>query len=261
MVSFKSLATLALATAPLAVQAVYPFYNPGNLASSDAFDYVRREHSGTVDTVTNVVYKGTTALKMTQTYDPSYNGRYHSEVDVNDGYKRGQERFYGFAFRLSESWQFQSQSYNIAQFIANRPGAGCGGDDWMPSGMLWLEGDQLTSRIVSGQYRQPDCSRSIIKYEKLATVARGVWHTVIIQALWKSDGTGYYKIWFNGNRVLDKRDVSTTVNDDSTFQFRVGLYANSWYDDGTMVGDQSFRQIWFDEIAVNSTYKGVDPAQ
>ncbi|GKT46802.1 uncharacterized protein ColSpa_06983 [Colletotrichum spaethianum] len=261
MTSIKSFLTLALALAPTSVHAAFPFSNPGTLSGPDAWDYVRKEHNGNVEQVTNVVYKGTTALKMTQSYDPSYTGRYHSEVDVNDGYKRGQERFYGFAFRLSETWQFQPQSYNIAQFIANRPGAGCGGDNWMPSSMLWLDGDQLASRIVSGQYRQPDCSRNIVKYENLVAVSRGVWHRVIIQARWKSDGTGFYKIWFDGNKVLEKYDVSTTLNDDSAFQFRVGLYANSWYDDKTMLGDQSFRQIWFDEIAVDSTYMAVDPAQ
>ncbi|KAL2881669.1 hypothetical protein SGCOL_002816 [Colletotrichum sp. CLE4] len=199
----KSLAIAALVTAPAAVQATYPFSNPGDLAAADKFEYIRQEHNGVVQTVTNVVYKGTTALKMTQTYDPSYNGRYHSEVDVNDGYTRGQDRFYGFAFRLSDAWQFQPQSYNIAQFIADRPGAGCGGDDWMPSSMLWLEGDQLTSRIVSGQYRLPDCGRSIVKYGNLTTVERG--------------------------KKMD--------------------------------GDQPFRQVWFDEIAVGSTYKAVDPDQ
>ncbi|KAK7453115.1 hypothetical protein Landi51_04110 [Colletotrichum acutatum] len=146
--SLKSLIIAALSLSPAAVRATFPFFNSGDLAAANKFDYIRQEHNGVVQTVTNVVYKGTTALKMTQTYDPSYTGRYHSEVDVNDGYTRGQDRFYGFAFRLSESWQFQPQSYNIAQFIANRPGAGCGGDDWMPSSMLWLEGDQLTSRIA-----------------------------------------------------------------------------------------------------------------
>ncbi|KAJ3941476.1 uncharacterized protein N0V96_008186 [Colletotrichum fioriniae] len=261
MMSLKCIIIAALGLAPGAVQATYPFSNPGDVAAADKFDYVRQEHNGVVQTVTNVVYKGSTALKMTQTYDPSYTGRYHSEVDVNDGYTRGQDRFYGFAFRLSESWQFQPQSYNIAQFIANRPGAGCGGDDWMPSSMLWLEGDQLTSRIVSGQYRQPDCGRSIVKYGNLTTVERGVWHRIVIQASWRSDATGLYKIWYDGAKVLDKYNAATTVNDDSTFQFRVGLYANSWYDQGKLDGDQGFRQVWFDEIAVDSTYKAVDPDQ
>ncbi|KAK2007642.1 endo-beta-1,4-Glucuronan lyase from fungus Trichoderma Reesei [Colletotrichum eremochloae] len=258
----KSLLAAALAVlVPASVHAAFPFSNPGTLSGPDAWDYVRREHNGNVEQVTNVVYKGATALKMTQTYDPAYDNRYHSEVDVNDGYRRGQERFYGFAFRLSDAWQYQPQSYNIAQFIADRPGAGCGDDDWMPSSMLWIEGDQLFSRVVAGQYRRPDCGRTITKYANLTTVSRGEWHRVVIQARWRSDGAGFYKIWFDGEKVLEKYDLSTTVNDDSAFQFRVGLYANGWHDDGQMLGDQAFRQVWFDEIAVGSTFKEVDPAQ
>lgn len=261
MITPKSLAASALALLPFAVQATYPFYNPGTLPGN--WDASRAEHDGTVQQVTNVVYKGTTALKMTQTYDGSYTGRYHSEVDVSDGYTRGDERFYGFAFRLSESWSFEgTQSYNIAQFIANRPGAGCGNDDWMPSSMLWLKGNQLTTRIVSGQYTSPNCVRNFSEFGNLATVSAGAWHTVIIQARWNSDNTGFYKIWFDGAKVLEKYDVATTIsNDNSKFAFRVGFYANSWHDDNRMVGSQAFRQVWFDEVSVDSTYKAVDPAQ
>ena len=177
------------------------------------------------------------------------------------GYKRGDTRFYGFVFRLSESWEFDPQSYNIAQFIANRPGANCGGDDWMPSSMLWIQGNQLTSRIVSGQYRQPDCSRTITPFNNLATVTAGVWHKVIIQASWKSDNSGFYKIWYDGNKVKEVYNVATTVNDDSTFEFRIGLYANSWHDDDKMVGNQPFRQVWLDEAAIGTEFKDVDPDQ
>lgn len=123
----------ALALCPLSASAERKFYNLGNL---NGWDYIRRENKGTVEAVTNVAYKGGNALKMTQTYTSGYTGRYHSEVDHNQGYKRGDQLFYGFAFRLSEQWEFQPQSYNLAQFIANRPGASCGGDDWMPSSML-----------------------------------------------------------------------------------------------------------------------------
>ena len=178
------------------------------------------------------------------------------------GYKRGDTRFYGFMFRLSESWEFDPQSYNIAQFIANRPGANCGGDDWMPSSMLWVQGNQLTSRIVSGQYRQPDCSRTITPLNNLATVTAGVWHKVIIQASWKSDNSGFYRIWYDGNKVKDVPNVATTTNDDSTFEFRIGLYANSWYDDQHhMEGNQPFRQVWLDEAAIGTEFKDVDPDQ
>lgn len=255
MVAIKTFITATLALVSTA-DAARTFFNDGSL---NGWDFIRRENQGTVQQVSNVAYKGTTSIKMTQTYTPGYNGRYHSEVDRNRGYKRGDSLYYGFMFRLSDTWQFSSQSYNIAQFIANRPGAGCGGDDWMPSSMVWIQGNQLTSRIVSGQYRQPNCGRSIKTLNNLGTVSAGKWHKVIIQAKWASDNSGFYRMWFDGRKVHDSSNVATTVNDDTVFQFRVGMYANSWHDDGRMDGNQPFRQMWFDEIAIGTELNDVDP--
>jgi hypothetical protein len=259
MVAVKPLlvASLALISSPVAL-ATRSFYNSG---TTSGWDYVRKENKGTVDQVTNVVYKGTSAIKVTQTYDAGYSGRYHSEVDHNYGYKRGDTTFYGFMFRLSDAWEFQSQSYNIAQFIANRVGAGCGGDDWMPSTMVWVQGNQLYTRIVSGHYRQPDCSRSFQTLSNLGQIYAGQWHKVIMQVKWASDGSGYFKIWLDGVKVAERLNTATTVDDDSVFQFRVGLYANSWHDDGYMKGTQPFRQVWFDEISMGTEFKDVDPDQ
>lgn len=254
MIAAKLLSALALV--PSACLAERLFYNSG---TRSGWDFVREEHNGKVSEVTNISYEGSSALKMEQTYDPGYSGRYHSEVDVYDGYQRGDMRFYGFAFRLSDSWEFGSQGFNLAQFIANREGAGCGGDDWMPSSMLWIQGDQLTSRVVSGSYRQPDCSRDFVTFNNLATVSAGDWHRVVLQVQWASDDTGYYKIWFDGDKVVERFNVATTVNDDELFAFRVGLYANSWHDDGYMDGDQPFRQVWYDEVAVGTTFADVSP--
>ncbi|PNY22472.1 Glucuronan lyase A [Tolypocladium capitatum] len=250
-------ASLALLASP-GVQASRIFYNAGAL---DGWDHVRHEHRGTVSQVDNVVFRGSSALKMTQQHDAAYRGRYHSEVDHNHGYRRGDELFYGFAFRLSDSWQFQDQSYNIAQFIADRPGAGCGGDDWMPSAMVWVQGNQLTSRVVSGHYRQPNCGRSVEPLRNLAVVSAGRWHRVVIQAKWASDSSGLYRIWFDGNKVAERLGVPTTIDDDSVFQFRVGLYANGWHDEGYMEGSQGFRQIWYDEVGIGTTFKDVDPGR
>ncbi|KHN94222.1 glucuronan lyase A [Metarhizium album ARSEF 1941] len=252
---------MALATSPGSL-ASRTFYDSGTLGG---WDYVRKEHKGTVDQVTNVVYKGEakggSALKMTQTYDSSYHGRYHSEVDHNYGYRRGDSSFYGFAFRLSDDWDFQDQSYNIAQFIANRPGAGCGGDDYMPSTMVWVQGDQLFSRIITGHYRRPNCGRNIDTLRNLGQITAGQWHKVIMQVKWASDGSGFFKIWLDGNKVVERYNTATTVDDDSVFQFRVGLYANSWHDDGYMKGNQGLRQIWYDEIAIGTEFRDVDPDQ
>ncbi|CAH0046059.1 unnamed protein product [Clonostachys solani] len=250
MIFQKTFAAAALALLPQLADATRLFYNSGTVSgwSGDPFT----ENKGTVAEVTNVYSKGPTALKMTQTYDSSWKGRYHSEVRLNDGYKTGDERAYAFSFRLSESWQIVNEGYNIAQFIADLAGA-C--DDWMPSTMIWIEGNQLVTRYVNGNYVVPECKRSIQGSGKIATVTPGKWHRVIVEAKWKNDSTGYLKLWFDGKVVWEKNNIATTIKADKQFQFRVGLYANSWQDG--MEGSQPFRQIWYDEVAVGTTLADV----
>jgi hypothetical protein len=242
----------SLLAASLAAQAADTLHNTGTQSGWSA-TYV--EHKGSVNEVTNVTYEGPTALKMTQTYDPSYTGRYHSEVHKYNVYRRGDTGFYGFAFRLQSDWQTQPQSYNIAQFIADFSDKKC--DDYMPTTMVWISGNQLYTRVKTG----PVCSAVPVTFGNLATVVPGQWHKVVIQAKWASDNTGFFKLWFDGKKVLEKFDLKTTVEDDRYFQFRVGLYANGWKDDGYMKGSQSTRSIWFDEIGTGTTFADADPAQ
>ena len=249
----KRITAIALLAFGLAAQATQTFRNTG---TRGGWTYIDQEHQGTVQEVTNVVYKGSTALKMTQVYDPSYSGRYHSEVRTTNVYRRGDTGFYGFAFRLQDGWQFSpAQSYNIMQFITDFSDTGC--DDWMPSSMVWLVGNQLNSRVKQGSI----CSQRIQTFGNVATVTAGAWHTVVIQASWKSDGTGFYKLWYDGNKVIEALNIPTTIDDGRAFEMRVGLYANGWYDDGTMKGSQGTRQVWFDQIAAGTTFADADPAQ
>lgn len=159
-----------------------------NTGTTGGWDFINREHKGTVDQVSNVVYEGSTALKMTQTYDPAWTGRYHSEVVKNNVYRRGDTGYYGFAFRLSDTWQFSpTQNYNIAQFIADFTDVPGNCDDWMPSSMVWLVGNQLSTRVKQGTL----CAQRTETFSNIATVTAGVWHKIVIQASWKTDGTGF----------------------------------------------------------------------
>ncbi|KAK5997045.1 hypothetical protein PT974_02396 [Cladobotryum mycophilum] len=255
MVAIKSLLATAAALLPLA-SAAPSFYNDGHL---NGWDAVIHENKGSVAEDKGTFYKGGSAIKVTQTYTPGYTGRYHSEVDHNRGYKRGDTLFYGFMFRLAPDWQFQPQSYNLAQFIANRPGAGCDDDDWMPSTMIWIQNNQLNTRIVNGHYRKPNCGRNIKGFPNIATISAGQWHKVIIQAHWASDNSGFLKTWLDGKLVHQVSNIATTIDDDSIFNFHVGLYANSWHDEKHMAGSQGFRQVWYDEIAIGNTMDDVDP--
>ncbi|TVY82839.1 hypothetical protein LSUE1_G002637 [Lachnellula suecica] len=255
--SIKSLAIM-IASA-LAAQATQSFSNTGTTSGWDAI-FIDSGTQGTVQQVTNVVYQGTTALKMTQVYQSGFTGRYHSEVHHYNAMKKGDTGFYGFAFRLQEDWQATpAQSYNIAQFIADFSNLGCG-EDYMPGTMVEILGDQLVTRRKYGSVC-PTSSQQTEYYNNLATVTPGVWHKIEIQANWQSDGTGYLKLWYDGNKVLEKYNVATSVTDGREFEFRVGLYANGWHDDGQLKGTQGTRQVWFDEIGLGTTFADADPDQ
>ncbi|KAK0615172.1 polysaccharide lyase [Bombardia bombarda] len=240
--------------AAAAVQATQLFSNHG---TTSGWSSQQTEYNGKIEQVSNIVYEGTTALKMTQTYDASYTGRYHSEVHLDGGYSIGDQRFYGFMFRLSQDWQFDgSQSYDISQFIGDFTYTGC--DTWMPSTMIWLEGNKLFTRLKTGSV----CSQKTTRIDTGATVTAGGWHKIVIQAKWAPDSTGFFKLWFDGTKVVERLNTATTVSDTgANFQFRVGLYANAWHDQGTMTGSQPFRQIWYDEIAMGTTFADADPDQ
>ncbi|TVY33209.1 hypothetical protein LSUB1_G007201 [Lachnellula subtilissima] len=253
----KSLALLI--ASGLTVQATQLFNNTGTTAGWDAI-FIDSGSKGTVQQVTNVVYQGPSALKMTQTYDSSYTGRYHSEVHHYNAMKKGDTGFYGFAFRLEADWQSSpAQSYNIAQFIADFTDLDCG-EDYMPGTMVEILGDQLVTRRKYGSVC-PTSSQQTEYYNNLATITPGVWHKVEIQASWQSDSSGFLKLWLDGNKVLEELNVATSVTDGRAFEFRVGLYANGWHDDKELKGTQPTRQVWFDEIGLGTAFADADPDQ
>lgn len=248
----KSILSVVVLAFGLIAEASQSFSNTGTLSGWNAQTL---ENKGSIEEVTNVFYKGPTALKMTQVYDPNWKGRFHSEKGKTAVYKRGDQGFYGFAFRLQDNWQFSpAQGYNIAQFIADFTNTGC--DDWMPSSMVWLVGNQLHTRLKYGSI----CAQQTRTFSNIATVSAGAWHRITIQANWQSDSTGFYKLWFDGVKVVEVYNVATTISDGRAFDFKVGIYANGWHDDGGMKGTQGTRQIWYDQISVGTTFADADPA-
>ncbi|KAI1202195.1 polysaccharide lyase [Nemania serpens] len=243
----------ALGAAAATVQASQTFSNTGTMSGWEAYT---RENKGTVQEVTNVVYKGTTALKMTQVYTPGYTGRYHSEAVKYNVYKKGDTGFYGFAFRLQEDWEFSGGSYNIAQFIADFTDLGCE-ETYMPSTLIWIDGNRLSTRVKYGNVC-PTSQQQTRTFSNVATVTAGAWHRVELQVSWKSDSTGYFKLWFDGQKVSETYNIPTNVGDGRPFQFRVGLYANGWHDSGYQ-GSQATRQIWYDQISAGSVFADADP--
>jgi len=246
--------TVGLALTASHSTATVLFHNTGTTSN---WDLVFVEHNGSLSEVRSPspLFKGSTAIRATQVFDPSYTGRYHSEVVHNDGYRPGQMRFYGFAFYIPSNWQSVSQGFNIAQFIADFGDTGC--DDFMPSTMMWLTGSSLSTRVKQGTI----CNQSIRTFSNFASLTYGEWHRIEIQANWQTDSSGYLKVWVDGIKRLEVFGLETTIFDPAnrTFSFRVGMYANSWHDQGKMVGSQGTRTLYYDQIGIGTAFRDADP--
>jgi len=248
--AFAMTAALGLTASP--GRAAVLFHNTG---TTSGWNLVFVEHRGSVAQVDSPAFKGSTAIRVTQVFDPAYTGRYHSEVVRGDGYKPGQMRFYGFALYIPSNWQSVSQGFNIAQFIADFGDTGC--DDFMPSTMMWFTGSSLSTRVKQGSI----CNQSIRTFSNFASLTYGQWHRIEIQANWQSNSSGYLKVWVDGAKRLEQFGLATTISDPAnrTFSFRVGMYANSWHDQGRMVGTQGTRTLYYDQIGIGTAFGDADP--
>jgi hypothetical protein len=85
--------------------------------------------------------------------------------------------------------------------------------------MIWLQGNQLYTRVKTGTI----CNQAISTFSNLATVLTGQWHKIVLQVDWESDATGYFKVWFDGVKVLEAYNIKTTIAHDRQFPFCVGL--------------------------------------
>ena len=96
--------------------------NDGRFFGWDAHHH---EHLGTTEDVkfepfNNGVDSDQHCLKFTQTYDPEYRGRYHSEVVLHDATQHGDTKYFGFAFKIAEDWEFMEGFHSpcVAAFYA-----------------------------------------------------------------------------------------------------------------------------------------------
>jgi hypothetical protein len=123
------------------------FHYDGDMTT---FNEVHPEHKGTIKYHRGEIYTPPEAntpfsdrsLEFTQVYDPSYTGRYHSEISLYNAYTPGQKGYYGFAFKLPQDWQFTPDTMTLMQFIGDFNGweeKGLLGKGWSPSTKVWIK--------------------------------------------------------------------------------------------------------------------------
>ncbi|KAL2265083.1 hypothetical protein VTJ83DRAFT_7593 [Remersonia thermophila] len=209
---FSTFAALALTDAKVF------FQNAGKIDGWNGKSHTK----GTIQETNTIFFSNRPSLNFTQIYDPGYDSLYHAQLRVDHGYALNEERYYGFAFRLDKNWNFEPPvDYVLARFMGTFPSC----DTTMPSTVLWLRGSKLWTQVVGGT----SCDKEVVLYDlNQCAITKEKWHRVIIGASWKADKTGFLKIWFDGQEVLTKTNIKTTVSDQGSRKFEFTLGANMW---------------------------------
>ena len=244
---------LGAATAPSAYGTVL-FENTGTLSGWS--NTPSGEHNGSVTQVSSPVFKGTTALRSRQIFDPNYDGRYHAEAVVTGIGQQGQDRYYASTFYLPANWQFVNQNFNFTQFGATFSNTSCGGTINKPTTMNWLFGTTLRTRVKYNTV----CAPLVTEFVVTTNLTAGVWHRYVQRIRYASTNTGNFQTWLDGTLVVDRAGIATTVAENPSFRWSVGLYANGWHDDGgVMVGTQGTRDVFHDHYRIASSFAEANP--
>ncbi|KAK9414863.1 putative Polysaccharide lyase [Seiridium unicorne] len=138
-------------------------------------DSFNDENKGTVTQVDNVSYEPSTSLKMIQTYDSSWTGRYHSEAIKTHVYTVGDQGFYGFAFRIHSEWDMSMMWVEGSQLRTRRKGnnmCGTNGDSKWTTGYDYEE--YTVGTIQAGVWLNG--TKKVEEYNVITTYLYANWH-------------------------------------------------------------------------------------
>ncbi len=210
------------------------FQNPGN---TRGWDRLFTQKAGTINEVSSPVYKGTTAVKTTQTYQTSDAKNYHSEIIKAKAHLAGQDLYYGHAVYLPADWVFHGQNVTFQQWAPEQPEA-----PWV---LMYLQGDRL--RLGGrGAMGDKDAGR--------VTGLRGTWIRFVTRIHMATDGV--FEVWINGEKTFSQRGNWRAHG--PSMRWSNGIYCTRW-DTETPTGPRELT-FFHDNMRIATTYAEADPA-
>jgi hypothetical protein len=228
------LVALALLAVSAAARAEVTFQNPGNTMG---WGRLFTQKGGTIAEVASPVYRGSTAVRTTQTYMTSDGLNYHSEIIKNTSQLAGQDLYYGHAFYLPADWQFHDQNVTFQQWAPEDPAG-----PWI---LMFVQSDQIR---VGGTGIGP------IRNLGALTNLRGSWIRVVTRIHMATDGA--FEVWVNGAKAL-------SVNGDfrargPSLRWSSGIYCTRW-DTEAPLGQREL-SIFHDNLRIATSYDEAEPA-
>jgi hypothetical protein len=195
---------LALALWPTRGDAMVLFQNEGKKAGWSSLGI---QHIGKIDEVAMPTYKGTTALRMEQTFE-GLSG-YHSEVRLHEAQgPMGSEAYYGMALYLPPNWIFHNQNVTFQQWARGD----VFGSPWV---LMYVEGDEIRTGGSGG-------IRGVIA----KGITKGTWIRVVTH-IRHHPTNGLFEVWVNGVKGLTfTGDVSPAPG--APIRWSSGMYCTRW---------------------------------
>jgi hypothetical protein len=244
------LAVLSILAAPAASFATVVFQNTG---TTSGWDYLSTQNKGTLSAVSSPVYKGSTAVRARQIYVAGAGERFHSELGKRNVGKRGDDRYYGWAVRVPDNWQFTSQWYILSQLGISYSGLSCGGE---PLSKSYLSGTTLKLEITTGA----PCSSKSSSVTVATGFTAGVWHRLVYRYRFASDSAGQLQYWVDGSKKLERLNAANITSASNPLRWSIGLYCAQWFG-RALEGSQGTRDVFVDQARVASSYNEADPSQ
>jgi uncharacterized membrane protein YgcG len=210
------------------------FQNTGN---TQGWGSVFTQKAGTVTEVSSPVYKGTTAVKATQTYQKSDGLNYHSEMIKRMAHLAGQDLYYGHAIYLPPDWVFHNQNVTFQQWAPENPEA-----PWI---LMYLQNDHVR---LGGRGAMGDKEVGTI------TGLRGTWIRVVTRI--HMANPGLFEVWINDKKLFSQKGNFRAMG--PSMRWSNGIYCTRW-DTETPTGPREL-SIWHDNLRIATTFEEADPA-
>jgi hypothetical protein len=207
------------------------FQNTGTTAG---WDRAYAQKDGTITQVSSPVYKGSTALRMTQTYITSDGLNYHAEVVKNYAEKASEDRYFGQAIMLPGDWVWHNQNVTFQQWAPD--------DNSGPWLLMFVQNDHLWA------------GGRAFSVHDFGPITKGAWLRVVTRI--KLSTSGIFEVWVDGT----KRGGVTgdfTVSGGS-IRWSSGIYCTTW--DTDHPAGQTTLSIFHDHFRVGTTLSTADPA-
>src|SRR4051794_17918729 len=194
------------------------------------------QKAGTIMEVTSPVFKGTTAMKMTQTYQTSDGLNYHSEAIKRMAQLAGQDLYYGQAVYLPTDWTFHDQNVTFQQWAPENPEA-----PWV---QMFLQGEKIR---FGGRGAHGD--KDVVGVGEL----RGTWLRIVTRIHMATDGL--IEVWLNGKKVFS--DSANYRAMGPSLRWSNGIYCTRW-DTETPKGPRVLSFV-HDNLRIATTLEEADP--